>query len=102
MNKQENSNGWGGPRNGAGRKPKADEIALIEKLKPLDELAFQALQDGLQKKDQVCLKLFMAYRFGQPKQTVEATIDGGVLLNGMRPEENALMLNGHENGHENS
>ena len=32
----------GGKRNGAGRKPKVDEQALIEKLTPIEDIAFKA------------------------------------------------------------
>lgn len=69
------SNGHGGVRPGAGRPPKADELELIEKLKPLDDLAFKELQKGLATGDPAFLKLFMAYRFGQPKQTVDLNGD---------------------------
>ncbi len=36
----------GGKRKGAGRKPKAEELNLIEKLTPLEPLAFEALEAG--------------------------------------------------------
>lgn len=70
------TNGHGGKRNGAGRKGKADELELIERLMPLDELAFTKLGELLQKGDQQALKLFMAYRFGQPRQTIDANLTG--------------------------
>ena len=38
----------GGKREGAGRKPKADELELIEKLSPLHDLAMDALKKGLE------------------------------------------------------
>lgn len=69
-------NGHGGKRNGSGRKGKADELELIERLRPLDDLAFQKLGELLQKGDQQALKLFMAYRYGQPRQTIDANIAG--------------------------
>ena len=34
----------GGKRQGAGRKSKADEVSLIEKLSPLEDIAFNALK----------------------------------------------------------
>ena len=40
----------GGKRIGSGRKPKSDEIQFIEKLKPLEGLAFTALKEGLEKR----------------------------------------------------
>ncbi len=41
----------GGKREGAGRKPKTEEVKLIEKLTPLEPLAFEALKKGLEKGD---------------------------------------------------
>ncbi len=67
------SNGHGGVRKGAGRPPKADELKLIEKLKPLDDLAFAAIKAGVEKKDYKYLRLFMDYRFGKPKEQVKIT-----------------------------
>ncbi len=67
--------GHGGKREGAGRKPKSEEIELIEKLKPLEDLAFAALKDGLEKKDFKFVQLYMNYRFGKPKETKDITIN---------------------------
>lgn len=60
----------GGARPGAGRKPKADEIALIERLSPMDEIALKALKIGVSSGDFNFIKLFMEYRFGKPKQDI--------------------------------
>lgn len=69
-------NGWGGPRPGAGRPPKADEIELIEKLGPLEPIAFEALKKKLGEADTAAVKLFFEYRFGKPKQSVDVTSKG--------------------------
>lgn len=61
----------GGQRQGAGRKPKAMEIELIEKLSPLEEKAFKALEKGVIAGEFQFIKLYFAYRFGQPKQQIE-------------------------------
>lgn len=66
----------GGARPGGGRKPKADEQSLIERLSPMDDLAFEAIMEGVKNKDQAIIKLFMGYRFGQPKQTIDASLTG--------------------------
>lgn len=63
----------GGARKGAGRKPKADEQQLVEKLTPLDEVGFKALKNGLTDGQSWAVKLFMEYRFGKPKQQIENT-----------------------------
>lgn len=63
----------GGAREGAGRKPKATEIELIERLSPMDDLALKKLQDGVKSGDYNFIKLFMEYRYGKPKQQVDVT-----------------------------
>jgi hypothetical protein len=66
----------GGVREGAGRKPKIEEIALIEKLTPLEESAFKALSKGLEDGDFPFVKLYFSYRFGQPKESLDVTSNG--------------------------
>lgn len=60
----------GGARVGAGRKPKASEIELIERLSPLDDIALESLKIGVESGDFNFTKLFMEYRFGKPKQDI--------------------------------
>ena len=68
--------GHGGKREGAGRKPKSDEIKLIERLdNAIDpEEAMTMLSTLVSKGDIQALKLYMGYRYGQPKQTVDSTV----------------------------
>jgi len=61
----------GGARDGAGRKSKAEEQSLIEKLTPLEPLAFKALNDALKDGKDWAVKLFFQYNFGMPKQTID-------------------------------
>ena len=63
----------GGKRIGAGRKPKAEEQKLIEKLTPLNELALDSLKKGLEKKEQWAVKLYFEYFYGRPQQRVDVT-----------------------------
>jgi hypothetical protein len=72
--------GRGGKRPGSGRKPKSEEVELIEKLKPLEDLAFAALKEGLEKKDFKFVQLYMNYRFGKPKETKDITINEDIPL----------------------
>lgn len=65
----------GGNKN-AGRKPKADEIKLIEQLSPLDNIALQKLSEGLESGSFHHLKLFYEYRYGKPKQMIDVTTNG--------------------------
>lgn len=83
----------GGVREGAGRKSKAEEQNLIEKLSPLEPLAFDALTDALENKKDWAVKLFFEYMFGKPKQQTDITSMGEkiqniiTLGNGINPNE---------------
>jgi len=64
-----------GGHKSAGRKSKADEIALIEKLTPLEPLAFDALKKGLEHADFKYVQLFYNYYAGKPRETKDITIN---------------------------
>ncbi len=73
----------GGNKN-AGRKPKADEIKLIEQmdavLVPLD--VWKSLAAKVETGDVLATKTWLSYRYGMPKQIVEnknVNIDAGKL-----------------------
>ena len=71
----------GGHSNG-GRKSKAVEQSLIEKLSPLEQSAFDALREALNDKKDWAVKLFFQYNFGMPKQVISQTnvnVDAGKL-----------------------
>lgn len=70
----ENKSKAGGKREGAGRKPKAEEIALIEKLSLLEPLAFSALEKGLERGDFKFTQLFYNYYAGKPRETKDVTL----------------------------
>ena len=65
----------GGKRQGAGRKPKADELNLIEKLTPLEDAAYQALKAGVEKGDFKYVQLFYNYYAGKPRETKDIHIN---------------------------
>jgi len=62
----------GGNKN-AGRKPKADEIKLIESMDAITvpENVWRALYLKVEEGDVQAIKTWLSYRFGMPKQTVE-------------------------------
>lgn len=62
----------GGNKN-AGRKSKAEEQSLIEKLTPLEESAYKALKNALEDEQGWAIKLFFEYLYGKPKQTIDQT-----------------------------
>ena len=70
----------GGARKGAGRKSKADEINLIEKLSPLEDAAYQALKSGVEKGDFKYVQLFYNYYAGKPRETKDISINEDVPL----------------------
>lgn len=65
----------GGVREGAGRPSKAEEVALIEKLKPLEPKAFEALKKGLDNCDFKFVQLFYNYYAGKPRETKDITLN---------------------------
>ena len=69
----------GGNKN-AGRKPKSEEVALIEKLTPLEPLAFAALMKGLEAGDFKYVQLFYNYYTGKPRENKDITINEDVPL----------------------
>ena len=61
----------GGKRDNSGRKSKAEEQELVERLSPLDDDGFKALGDGLKDGQSWAVKLFLEYRYGKPKQQID-------------------------------
>lgn len=66
--------GNGGHPN-SGRKSKSEEVALIEKLTPLEPLAFDALEKGLERGDFKFVQLFYNYYAGKPRETKDITLN---------------------------
>jgi hypothetical protein len=68
----------GGVRPGAGRKPKADEIRIIEQMDAIavPEDAWRALWSRCQDGDIQAIKCWLNYRFGMPKQQIDVTTQG--------------------------
>jgi hypothetical protein len=68
----------GGKREGAGRPPKILEVKLIEQMDAIsvpDEI-WKALLMKCAQGDTQALKLWLAYRFGLPKQQIDVTTNG--------------------------
>ena len=71
------ANGWGGKREGAGRKRRADEELLIERLDKIIEPT-----EVIEKLKELCLKgntkaltLYLSYRFGKPKESIDINVE---------------------------
>ena len=74
------NNGGHSTKGFAGRKPKCDEVKLIERLTPLAPVAFAALERGLDEGNPVFVKLWFEYFYGKPKQQMDITSDGKQIL----------------------
>jgi hypothetical protein len=70
--------GKGGYNPGSGRKPKADEIKIIESMDAIavPEQAWDALWKKCEQGDTQAIKTWLNYRFGMPKQQVDVTTQG--------------------------
>jgi hypothetical protein len=66
----------GGKREGAGRKSKAEEQQLIEKLSPLEPKALKQLELNVNKGERWAIELFFKYNYGMPKQQTDITTNG--------------------------
>jgi hypothetical protein len=86
------ANGHGGPRPGGGRRPKADEITVIESMDAIavPEQAWNALWNKCQEGDTQAIKTWLNYRFGMPKQNVDVTSGGDKIappITWVKPDE---------------
>ena len=70
----ENKSNYGGKRENAGRKSKAEEVQLLEKLGALEPLAFMSLEKGLENGDFKFTQLFYNYYAGKPRETKDITV----------------------------
>jgi hypothetical protein len=74
----------GGARIGAGRKPKIDEITLIESMDGVlvPKTVWISLSEKVKAGDTNAIKTWLQYRYGMPKQIIESkniNIDAGKL-----------------------
>ena len=66
-------NNSGTKGNKGGRPSKADEQKLIEKLSPLEDKAFKALNNAIEEEHSWAVKMYFEYMYGKPKEKVEVT-----------------------------
>lgn len=77
------NNGWGGKREGAGRK-KNEEVLRVRDLfdEHIDpDFVAQRLFDRIDSGDQRAIELYLKYRVGVPKQEIDLNTTGDVDLN---------------------
>jgi hypothetical protein len=72
------NNGGHSTKGRAGRPPKADEIAVIEQMDAIavPAKAWARLWALVESGDAQAIKTWLAYRFGQPKQSIDHTTKG--------------------------
>ena len=64
-------NNGGTKGNKGGRKSKADEQLLLDRLSPYDDLALKVLSEQMEANEPWAIKLFFSYRYGMPKIRAE-------------------------------
>ncbi len=79
MDNRKNNKGTKG--NKGGRKSKAEEQQLIERLSPLEDIAFEALETALhnEKAQSWAVPLYFNYKYGKPQVRVDVTSGGDKL-----------------------
>ena len=58
----------------SGRKPKSEEIKLIERLTPMAPVAFKKLKEGVESGDFKFIQLYLAYFAGRPRETKDINV----------------------------
>jgi len=73
----------GGAREGAGRKPKAQEQKLIERLDAIidSDEALSQLGKLVAKGDLRAIQLYLSYRYGKPKESIDLNSSEGLNIN---------------------
>ena len=72
------NNGGHSTKGFAGRPKKADEIKLAEQMDAvlIPEKVWKALADKVKDGDGQCIKTWLSYRYGMPKQSTDITSNG--------------------------
>jgi hypothetical protein len=78
----------GGKRENAGRKPKADEIKIIEAMDAVlvPKIAWEKLAGLVKDGDVQAIRIWLAYRYGQPKQSIAHEAGGEGFLINIKPK----------------
>ena len=73
MDNRKNNKGTIG--NKGGRPSKAEEVAMIERLSPMQHKAYEALEKGVEAGDFKFVQLYFNYYAGKPKETKDITLN---------------------------
>ena len=66
----------GGARHNEGRPKKDEVLKLVERLRPMEDIAFEALKAGVESGKFEFIKLYLEYYVGKPQDKVDITSDG--------------------------
>ena len=66
---------FNGGNKSAGRKPKAEEVKLVERLSPLEDDALKALTEGVKSGDIKWITLYLNYYLGKPRETRDINVN---------------------------
>ena len=69
------NNGGHSTKGFAGRKPKDEEIKLVERLSPLEDDALKALTEGVKSGDIKWITLYLNYYLGKPRETRDINVN---------------------------
>jgi hypothetical protein len=58
----------------SGRKPQSEDFKMVKRLTPLDDIAFEKLEQGIEAGDFKFIRLYFEMRWGKPKQMQEVTV----------------------------
>lgn len=75
------NNGGHSTKGFAGRKPKNDEQALIEKLSIYSKEAHEKLKEAVENGEQWAIKMYFEYYYGKPNQTINHKNNDGSFEN---------------------
>ena len=73
MDNRKNNKGTIG--NKGGRPSKAEEVAMIERLSPMQDKSYEALEKGVEAGDFKFVQLYFNYYAGKPKETKDITLN---------------------------
>jgi len=59
---------------GGGRPPKSPDLELIEKLTPVNDLAYEKLKEGIARGEFKYIQLFFQYYYGKPKEKKDISL----------------------------
>lgn len=65
----------GGRREGSGRKSKAEEQNLCEKLSPLEDKVFKQLDNAIGNGDSWAIKMYFEYMYGKPRDKKDIVVE---------------------------